>query len=114
MVRQERRRKRRPGTATRLGQGHQDEWLAHCQRNSEGNPRSNLANALVALREAPELQGLFSYDEMLRAPLLTKSVPGASLADPVGTPASDPAEARARRGRDGRTGMAPTSRTVDR
>ena len=62
------------------------EWLAHCQRNSDGNPRSNLANALVALREAPELQGLFSYDEMLRAPLLMKSVPGAGLKP--GAPAS--------------------------
>jgi predicted P-loop ATPase len=59
----------------------QHQWLTHCQRNSEGNLRSNLANALVALREAPELQGLFSYDEMLRAPLLMKAVPGASLSD---------------------------------
>ncbi len=39
----------------------QYQWLAHCQRNSEGNLRSNLANALVALREAPELQDLFAY-----------------------------------------------------
>lgn len=59
----------------------QYQWLAQCQRNSEGNLRSNLANALVALREAPELQGLFSYDEMLRAPLLMKLVPGVSLSD---------------------------------
>ena len=67
--------------------GH--EWLAHCQRNSEGNLRSNLANALVALREAPELQELFSYDEMLRAPLLMKSVPGAGAPDPIGAAPSD-------------------------
>ena len=90
------------------------DWLAHCQRNSEGNLRSNLANALVALREAPELQELFSYDEMLRAPLLMKSVPGAGVPDPVGAACVRSAEARARRGRDGRTGMAPTSRAVDR
>ena len=59
---------RRPG---------QHDWLAHCQCNSDGNLRSNLANALVALREAPELRELFAYDEMLRAPLLMKSLPGA-------------------------------------
>jgi predicted P-loop ATPase len=51
-------------------------WLIHCQRNSEGNPRSNLANAMVALREAPELQDRFAYDEMLRASLLMKPLPG--------------------------------------
>jgi predicted P-loop ATPase len=65
------------------------DWLAHCQRNSEGNPRSNLVNALVALREAPELQALFSYDEMLRAPLLVKPVPGVGLPDQLGATRSD-------------------------
>jgi predicted P-loop ATPase len=66
------------------------QWLAHCQLNSSGNPQSNLANALVALREAPELQGLFSYDDMLRAPLLMKPVPGAGAPDPFGAVSSDP------------------------
>jgi hypothetical protein len=61
------------------------DWLAHCQTDRDGNPRSNLANALVALREAPELQALFSYDEMLRAPLLMRSVPSAGFSDPPGT-----------------------------
>jgi hypothetical protein len=54
----------------------QHHWLAHCQRNGEGNLRSNLANAMVALREAPELEDRFEYDEMLRAPLLVKPLPG--------------------------------------
>ncbi|MEJ0019741.1 MAG: VapE domain-containing protein [Acetobacteraceae bacterium] len=54
------------------------QWLAHCQRNSEGNLRSNLANAMVALREAAELQDRFAYDEMLRASLLVKPLPGAT------------------------------------
>jgi hypothetical protein len=67
----------------------QHHWLAHCQCNSNGDLRSNLVNALVALREAPELQELFAYDEMLCAPLLTKSVPGASLPDPIGAAPPD-------------------------
>jgi Virulence-associated protein E len=65
------------------------DWQTHCLCDREGNLRSNLANALVALREAPELQALFSYDEMLRAPLLIKPVPGAGLPNPVGTAPSD-------------------------
>lgn len=52
------------------------QWLAYCQQNGEGNLRSNLANAMVALREAPELQDQFAYDEMLRATLLMKALPG--------------------------------------
>jgi predicted P-loop ATPase len=64
-------------------------WLNHCQRNTNGNLRSNLVNALVALREAPALQELFSYDDMLRAPLLMKSVPGAREPDPIGAAESD-------------------------
>ena len=49
--------------------------------------RSNLANALVALREAPELQDRFGYDQMLRAPLLVKPLQGSitnSEPQPVG------------------------------
>lgn len=53
-------------------------WLARCQYDSKGNLRSNLANALVALREAPELQDRFGYDEMLRAPLLVKPLQGST------------------------------------
>ena len=56
----------------------QHAWLAHCQYDSKGNLRSNLANALVALREAPELQDRFGYDEMLRAPLLVKPLQGST------------------------------------
>jgi predicted P-loop ATPase len=49
-------------------------WLAHCQYNKDGNLRSNLLNALVALREAPALREMFAYDDMLRAPILMKSL----------------------------------------
>jgi predicted P-loop ATPase len=49
-------------------------WLAHCQYNKDGNLRSNLVNTLVALREAPALREMFAYDDMLRAPILMKSL----------------------------------------
>ena len=56
-------------------------WLERCQRTDKGAPRNNLANVLLALRDAPELRELFAFDEMLRAPLLMKPTPGASADD---------------------------------
>lgn len=49
-------------------------WLAHCQYTKDGDLRSNLANVLVALREAPRLREMFAYDDMLRAPILMQSL----------------------------------------
>ena len=49
-------------------------WLAHCQYNKDGDLRSNLVNALVALREAPALHEMLAHDDMLRAPILMKSL----------------------------------------
>ena len=46
------------------------DWIKHCQCNEDGKPLSNLANALVALRNASWLRALFAYDHMLRAPLM--------------------------------------------
>lgn len=45
-------------------------WLDKCQTNREGDPRGNLFNAMLALREDPKLAGLFRLDEMLRAPVI--------------------------------------------
>jgi hypothetical protein len=56
-------------------------WLGRCQFNGKGNPYSNLANAMVALHEAPELRSAFAYDEMLCAPLLVSPVPGVGGTD---------------------------------
>ena len=52
-------------------------WLAQCLVNDKGALRANLANVMVALREAPELRELLTYDEMQRASLLTQPVPAA-------------------------------------
>lgn len=50
-------------------------WKDDWQVNDEGKPRSNLANALHALRNAGEMADLFSRDEMMRADMLLKPVP---------------------------------------
>jgi len=42
---------------------------------TRGTPLANLANARTALEHAPELQSLFSYDEMARAVILNRGVP---------------------------------------
>ncbi|MGC1408952.1 MAG: VapE domain-containing protein [Acetobacteraceae bacterium] len=50
-------------------------WLEHCQKNNSGRPISNLANIMIALREAPELRELVAFDEMLQEPALMKAAP---------------------------------------
>ena len=50
-------------------------WLESCQRAPGGEPRPNLANVMVALRDDPALADLFAYDQMLRAPILLRPVP---------------------------------------
>ena len=46
-------------------------WLAKCQKTSEGDARGNLFNAMLALREDERISGVFRFDEMLRAAVLT-------------------------------------------
>jgi hypothetical protein len=69
----------------------QDEgWLSKTQRNGDGNPRCNLANVMLALREAPELRSAFAYDEMLRAPLLVNALPTATPVNELRRPVKGP------------------------
>jgi predicted P-loop ATPase len=49
-------------------------WLKRCVKNDQGKPLPILANALLALREAPELKDSFAFDEMLRAPVLLHEI----------------------------------------
>lgn len=46
------------------------DWLTKCQGNSEGEPRPNLFNAMMALRHDERLHDRYAYDEMLRAPVI--------------------------------------------
>jgi predicted P-loop ATPase len=54
-------------------------WLAGCQTDSNAEPRPNLYNVMLAMRDDPRIRDLFAYDEMLRATVLQKPVPGRVL-----------------------------------
>jgi predicted P-loop ATPase len=74
-------RKRHSKTAPRYVNGSAPPWITLCQRNSNGVLRSNLANVMIAMREAPELHGVLAYDEMARAPCLMKAIPATDCSE---------------------------------
>jgi predicted P-loop ATPase len=51
-------------------------WMYEWTRNKSGMPISNLDNAVHALRHARDLKDILAYDQMLRAEILMKPVPG--------------------------------------
>jgi predicted P-loop ATPase len=51
-------------------------WLGSAQCDSRAEPRANLFNCMLALREDVRILDLFAYDEMLRAPILQRPIPG--------------------------------------
>jgi len=63
-------------------------WLKQAQCDDRGRPVANLANAMVALRHAPEIADAFAFDDMLQAPILLASLPAVTPegADPVESP----------------------------
>lgn len=64
-------------------------WQEFLQHDRLGQALPNLANALTALRQAPELAGLVAYDEMLRHTILLRGVPGSRGRQPVPRPLED-------------------------
>jgi predicted P-loop ATPase len=50
-------------------------WTKYLQRNGDGEAVINLANAMTALRSAPELRDCFRFDEMLQVPVLVSPLP---------------------------------------
>jgi hypothetical protein len=56
-------------------------WLRDCICDERGRIIPNLANALIALRTAPDLAETFAYDAMLCAPILLKDMPVAPGAE---------------------------------
>lgn len=48
-------------------------WIMRCASGKKGGAISNLANALIALRCDPRLNKLFSFNEMLRSPMISRS-----------------------------------------
>ena len=57
-------------------------WLRECLCDERGRIQPILANAMIALRSAPQLAEAFTFDEMLRAPVLEKELPSAPNAEP--------------------------------
>jgi predicted P-loop ATPase len=55
------------------------DWIGSAQCDSHAEPRPNLFNVMLALREDPRISELFAYDEMLRATILNSPVPGTIL-----------------------------------
>ncbi len=53
-------------------------WLKDCICDDRGRIAPNLANAMIAIRNAPELVDALSFDEMLRAPILRRRLPSAT------------------------------------
>jgi predicted P-loop ATPase len=53
---------------------YRNTWLAQCLKGPSGAYAPNVANALVALRRAPELQAIVAFDEMSRLPILQREV----------------------------------------
>jgi hypothetical protein len=60
-------------------------WQEQLLRDDRGQVLPILANAALALREAPELAGLVSFDQMARLKLLRRAVPD-SRTEPVPAP----------------------------
>jgi predicted P-loop ATPase len=51
------------------------QWKRMLMKNPRGDTLENLANALIAMRGAPGLAGLFAFDELARAVMLMASLP---------------------------------------
>jgi predicted P-loop ATPase len=50
-------------------------WLADAVCDAGGRPLPVLANIMIALRTAPQIEDTFNFDEMLRAPILMRALP---------------------------------------
>ena len=58
---------------------HTPKWLSRCLRSENGAPMPVLANALLALRDDPAFDSLFSYDQMQRCTILSAPIPSVVL-----------------------------------
>jgi hypothetical protein len=75
---------RATATGTQQGGSGAPNWLAHCQRDAKGRVLSNLANAMLGLRNDPAISDMFAYDEMFCAEMLIKNIGDpTNLATPI-------------------------------
>jgi len=52
-------------------------WRDHLARNSDGDPFSSASNVLIALRRAPEWEGVLALNEFNQRPMLIGKLPWA-------------------------------------
>jgi predicted P-loop ATPase len=71
-------------SASRRVQTKQSQWLGDAIKDDRGNIVSNLANAAIALRTAPQLTEAFCYDELQRHVIVKSPLPRPSGAEPRG------------------------------
>jgi Virulence-associated protein E/Bifunctional DNA primase/polymerase, N-terminal len=69
-------RRAKPHVQVPQGGRNPPSWLEDCLTDDKGQPLAVLANALIALRDAPELSDVLAFDQMLCAPVLTSALPG--------------------------------------
>ena len=75
---------------SRKGSGSKPLWIEELQRTEKGDPRNNLSNVMLALRDDPRLEHLFGYDQMMRAPMLLGPVPSLLIEHEVATTSPRP------------------------
>ena len=71
--------------AAKLDAARSPPWLAECA-HEDGKPLANLANAMIALRGAPELRDAIARDEMRVDNMLMQALPGTREAAQLFTP----------------------------
>ena len=84
MARGARRKKPLAKSSARPGpEAEQAGLLRNCIRDDNNRVHANVANVLAVIRDAPKLSDAFTFDEMLRAPILAKELPCAPNAEPA-------------------------------
>jgi predicted P-loop ATPase len=77
---------RKAGNGNGNGKSPEDDWRKLLIRNKSGAPKSQLANALTALRQAPEWQSVLAYDEFALVTMQMKPPPWLKHEDNNWTP----------------------------
>lgn len=68
-------RDRRGGSGGGGGRRERPDWFDRLLLDSKGEPRGNLANAMIALRGDKSIANLFAYDELYRGVMLMAPLP---------------------------------------
>ena len=70
------------GLVREQGADYVDNWEDKLDANAYGNPRPTLANAAIALKEAPEWMGVLAFDEFRLRTVALRRTPWGATPDP--------------------------------